>query len=189
MEARINCAQAQQNQVSGGSDHMADGAVRDPQASGWEEVTATLTVYLAACGISDDAKALALMQEIKHRMAARLPLRADESLPAVAVEEVEKLMDRWITQALGLKYPFPQQQLFAARMAILSSAVRAAWANGHELSPAGQAEALRSAMVIPLPPKSELAMEAQPLELGYWNLRSLLKYELSRLVHYFRRRE
>lgn len=167
---------------------MADGMMQDPQASGWEEVTATLTAYLAACGISDEAKAVDLIREIKHRMAARLPLHEEEPLPAVAVEETEKLMDRWIMQALGLKYPFPQEQLFAARVAILSGAVSGEWANGHELTPGSQAEALQAAMVMPLPPKSELAMERQTLELGYWNLRSFLKYKLCRLGQYFRHR-
>jgi hypothetical protein len=163
--------------------------VADPQASGWEEVTATLTAYLAACGINDETKAGDLIREIKHRMAVRLPVHAHEPLPAVALEEAEKLMDCWIMQTLGLKYPPSQEQLFAARAAILSSRVSWEWTNGHEVASGSQAEALRAAILVPLPPRNELPMETQPLELGYWKLRSFLKYKLRRLVRYFRHRE
>jgi hypothetical protein len=189
VDTGLNYGEVSDNPSGTESDRMANEVVAAPPASGWEEVTATLTAYLAACGISDETKAVDLIREIKHRMAVRLPVHAHEPLAAVALEEAEKLMDCCIMQTLGLKYSPSQEQLFAARVAVLSDLASWGWTNGHEVASGSQAEALRAAILVPLPPRNELPMETQTLELGYWKLRSFLKYKLRRLTHYFRRCE
>jgi hypothetical protein len=168
---------------------MADGVVRDPQISGWEEVTVTLTAYLAACGITKHAEVASLIREVERRVVSRLPLYADESLPAVAIEETQRLIDQWAIQALGLNYPLASEQVFAARAAFLASTVSGRWSLSCQALPGNLIQALPAAIVVPIPPKSELTIEIQPLKIGYWKLRILLKYELRRLIRYFCRRE
>lgn len=146
---------------------------------------ATLTAYLAACGITECAEVAPLIREIKRRVVIRLPLYADESLPAVAIEETQRFIDQWAIQALGLNYPVASEEVFAARATFLSGK----WSLSPEATPGSLTQTLRAARVVPIPPKSELTIEIQPLEIGYWKLSTLLKYELRRLIRYFCRRE
>jgi hypothetical protein len=187
VDAGLKYAQASQHPSNRESDRMADGAVRDPQISGWEEVTATLTAYLAACGITERAEVAPLIREIERRVVIRLPLYADESLPAVAIEETQRLIDQWAIQALGLNYPVASEQVFAARAAFLSGTFSGKWSLSRQALPGNLSQALPVAIVVPTPPKSELTIEIQPLEIGYWKMSTLLKYELRRLIRYFRR--
>ena len=189
MDAGLKYAQASQHPSNRESDRMADGVVGDPQISGWEEVTATLTAYLAACGITECAEVAPLIREIKHRVVIRLPLYADESLPAVAIEETQRSIDQWAIQALGLNYPVTSEEVFAARATFLSGTVSGKWSLSPEATPGSLIQALRAARVVPIPPKSGLTIEIQPLEIGYWKLSTLLKYELRRLILYFCHRE
>jgi hypothetical protein len=169
----------------GRSERVGGEAVRDDlRGSGWEEVSSTLIAYLAACGITEHAEVAPLIREIERRVVIRLPLYADESLPVVAIEETQRLIDHWAIQALGLNYPVvASEQVFAARAALLAGTVSGKWsALSGNLS-----QALPAAIVVPVPPKSELTIEIQPLEIGYWKLRTLLKYEVHRVIRYFRR--
>lgn len=189
MDAGLKYAQASQHPSNRESDRIADGVVRDPQISGWEEVTVTLTAYLAACGITERAEVASLIREIERRVVIRLPLYADESLPVVAIEETQRLIDQWAIQALGLNYPVASEQVFATRAALLAGTVSGRWSLSRQALPGNLSQALPAAIVVPIPPKSELTIEIQPLEIGYWKLRTLLKYELRRLIRYFCRRE
>lgn len=172
----------------GRSERVEGEAVRDLRGSGWgEEVSSTLIAYLAACGITERAEVAPLIREIERRVAIRLPLYADESLPAVAIEETQRLIDHWAIQALGLNYPVASEQVFAARAALLAGTVSGKWSLSRQALPGNLSQALPVAIVVPIPPKSELTIEIQPLEIGYWKLRTLLKYELRRLIRYFRR--
>ena len=173
----------------GRSERVGGEAVRDDlRGSGWEEVSSTLIAYLAACGITERAEVAPLIREIERRVVIRLPLYADESLPAVAIEETQRLIDHWAIQALGLNYPVvASEQVFAARAALLAGTVSGKWSLSPEATPGSLTQALRAARVVPIPPKSELTIEIQPLEIGYWKLRTLLKYEVHRVIRYFRR--
>jgi uncharacterized lipoprotein YmbA len=171
----------------GRSERVGDEAVRDLRGSGWEEISSTLIAYLAACGITERAEVAYWIREIERRVVIRLPLYADESLPAVAIEETQRLIDHWAIQALGLNYPVASEQVFAARAALLAGTISGKWSLSRQALSGNLSQALPAAIVVPVPPKSELTIEIQPLEIGYWKLRTLLKYEVHRVIRYFRR--
>jgi hypothetical protein len=147
--------------------------VPEPALPGWEETAARVTAYLTACGVTDATQVEYLIHEIKGRVASRLPLRPDESLLAVAIEETVQLLDDWLTREL--KHPHDPRPVLTARAALLSDAVSAWPRDRLRAAPGSTTEAIQATMIMSVPPKNRLVMKSQVIRLRPRSLRRLIR--------------
>lgn len=161
----------------------ANPAVVVPSQAQQQETLERLATYWQELGIHDPDCLAALSQSVLQRALARPD--AAEHLTALAIEEVRRLLDDWLSGALRLESADPLRQQAAARAALRFAQESPSWPAGllqPPPAPPDLVRALRAAAMPPLPPQRELAMPTQRID--FWHP---LTGALGRLFARFRR--
>jgi ribosomal protein L11 methylase PrmA len=154
--------------VSGEAAPLPDdaGAPLLPPAA-WEEAAAQLDHYFRALGVDDAEHLQRLAGQVLHRLAAKPAV--PEQLPQAAMEEAQGMLDEWLAQLLDLPDTRQRQQLAAARAALRFNRELADWSTAflQKTTPAQLRSTLQAAVLSPVPPPRERAMEPQKID--FWH--------------------